>query len=61
VLKRQEKYYVADLGLRNQTIHSEKIDYGACMETIVYNVIAFGFQPLFGYIALNINGISSMS
>lgn len=51
VLKRQEKYYVADLGLRNHTIHSEKIDYGACMETIVYNqLLADGYEVNIGKI-----------
>jgi predicted AAA+ superfamily ATPase len=51
VLKRQEKYYVADLGLRNHTLNLEKIDYGACFETIVYNqLIANGFEVNIGKI-----------
>ncbi len=51
VLKRQEKYYVADLGLRNHTLNLEKIDYGACFETIVYNqLIADGFEVNIGKI-----------
>jgi len=51
VLKRQEKYYVADLGLRNHTLNLGKIDYGACFETIVYNqLIANGFEVNIGKI-----------
>lgn len=51
VLKRQEKYYVADLGLRNHTLNLEKIDYGACFETIVYNqLIANGYEVNIGKI-----------
>jgi len=51
VLKRQEKYYVADLGLRNHTLNLEKIDYGACFETIIYNqLIANGFEVNIGKI-----------
>jgi len=51
VLKRQEKYYVADLGLRNHTLNLEKIDYDACFETIVYNqLIANGFEVNIGKI-----------
>ncbi len=49
VLKRNEKYYVADLGLRNHTLNLDKIDYGACIETIVYNqLIADGYEVHIG-------------
>lgn len=51
ILKRQEKYYVADLGLRNHTMNVEKIDYGACFETIVYNqLVADGYDVNIGKI-----------
>ena len=51
VLKRQEKYYVADLGLRNHTLNLEKMDYGACFETIIYNqLIAIGYEVNIGKI-----------
>ena len=51
ILKRQEKYYVADLGLRNHTLNLEKIDYGACFETIVYNqLVADGYDVNIGKI-----------
>ena len=51
VLKRQEKYYVADLGLRNHTLNLDKIDYGACLETIVYNqLVADGYDVYIGKI-----------
>lgn len=51
ILKRNEKYYVADLGLRNHTLNLEKIDYGACLETIVYNhLIADGYEVNIGKI-----------
>ncbi|MCF7926431.1 MAG: ATP-binding protein [Candidatus Izimaplasma sp.] len=51
ILKRNEKYYVADLGLRNHTINLEKIDYGACYETIVYNqLVSDGYEVTIGKI-----------
>lgn len=52
ILKRQEKYYVADLGLRNHTMNVEKIDYGACFETIVYNqLVSDGYDVNIGKIS----------
>jgi predicted AAA+ superfamily ATPase len=51
ILKRNEKYYVADLGLRNHTLNLKKIDYGACYETIVYNqLISDGYDVTIGKI-----------
>jgi len=51
VLKRQEKYYVADLGLRNHTLNLDNIDYGACLETIIYNqLVADGYEVYIGKI-----------
>ncbi len=51
VLKRQEKYYVADLGLRNHTLNFDNMDYGACLETIVYNqLVADGYEVYIGKI-----------
>lgn len=51
LLKRNEKYYVADLGLRNHTLNLENIDYGACYETIVYNqLISDGYYVTIGKI-----------
>jgi hypothetical protein len=51
ILKRNEKYYVADLGLRNHTLDLEKMDYGACYETIVYNqLVSDGYEVNIGKI-----------
>lgn len=51
LLKRNEKYYVADMGLRNHTLNLEKIDFGACMETIVYNqLVSDGYEVNVGKI-----------
>ncbi len=51
ILKRNEKYYVADLGLRNHTLNLEKIDYGACYETIIFNqLISDGYGVTIGKI-----------
>ncbi len=37
ILARSEKYYIADLGLRNASYNLDNIDFGACIETVVYN------------------------
>ena len=51
LLKRNEKYYVADLGLRNHTIDLNNIDYGACYETIIYNqLLSDGYDVKIGKI-----------
>lgn len=51
ILKRNEKYYVGDLGLRNHTLDLEKMDYEACYETIIYNqLISDGYDVRIGKI-----------
>ncbi len=48
-LKREEKYYVSDLGLINHTIHFDKINKGSCIETIVYNqLVSTGHKVYIG-------------
>ncbi len=48
-LKREEKYYVADLGLVNYSLHETKIDQGASIETIVYNQLRYlGYKVYIG-------------
>jgi uncharacterized protein len=49
VLKREEKYYVADLGLRKINLKSANIDLGDSLETVVYNeLIARGYELFIG-------------
>jgi uncharacterized protein len=49
VLKREEKYYVADLGLRKINLKSANIDLGDSLETVVYNeLIARGYEVFIG-------------
>ncbi len=52
ILKRDEKYYVTDLGLLNHTKNLDKIDKGACLETIVYNqLMNFGYTINIGKVS----------
>ncbi len=49
ILKKEEKTYLTDLGLRNALFNMHNIDHGACIETIVYNQLkTFGYEVYVG-------------